>query len=147
MLCLRCSKFSKRTIEAHLVKEHVFSKDAVRGWHAHRDAMASQNQHLANCSRFQLAWERARNSMQAPPNLAADGPAPHPPMLGANFPPPGDGEDRGATASDAARFYSTPLSPEPQEEMEAEPAPPPNSRLNHRWCFSKTSLEARFSCF
>ena len=57
----------------------------------HRDAMASQNQHLANCSRFQLTWERTRNSMQAPPSLApADGPAPPPPALGANVPPPGD---------------------------------------------------------
>ena len=131
VLCLRCSKnFSKRTIEARLVKEHVFSKDAVRGWHAHRDAMASQNQHLANCSRFQLTWERTRNSMQAPPSLApADGPAPPPPVLGADVPPPGDGEGSGDAASDAARFYSglysAPPSPEIQDEMEAEPAPPP----------------------
>ena len=66
--------------------------------------------------------------MQAPPNLAlADGPALPPPVLGANVPPPGDGEDRGAAASDAARFYSTPLSLETQEEMEAEPAPPPTA--------------------
>ena len=41
VLCLRCSKsFSKRTIEAHWVKEHVFSKDVVRGWHPRRGAMA-----------------------------------------------------------------------------------------------------------
>ena len=66
--------------------------------------------------------------MQAPPNLAlADGPALPPPVLGANVPPPGDGEDSGAAASDAARFYSTPLSLETQEEMEAEPAPPPTA--------------------
>ena len=38
--------------------------------------------------------------------------------------PPGDGEDSGNAANDAARFYSTPLSPEIQDEMEAEPAPP-----------------------
>ena len=37
--------------------------------------------------------------------------------------PPGGGEDSGDAASDAARFYSTPLSPEIQDEMEAEPAP------------------------
>ena len=99
--------FSKRTIEVHLVKEHVISKDVVRGWHAHMDAMASQNQHLANWSHFQLAWERMHAS--APPNLAlADGPAPPPPVLGANVPPPGDGEDSGAAANDAARFYPTP---------------------------------------
>ena len=41
VLRLRCSKnFSKRTIEVHLVKEHIFSKDVVRGRHVHRDAMA-----------------------------------------------------------------------------------------------------------
>ena len=114
-------EFSKRTIEAHVVKVHGFSKNLVRGRRVHRDAMASQNQHFANCSRFQLAWERVHVSTQAPPNLAADGPAPPLPALGANVPPPGDGEDRGAAASDAARFYSTPV----QEEMEAEPAPPP----------------------
>ena len=39
--------------------------------------------------------------------------------------PPGDGEDSGDAASDAARLYSTPLSPETQDEMEAGPAPPP----------------------
>ena len=64
--------------------------------------------------------------MQAPPSLApVDGPALPPPVLGANVPPPGDGEDSGDAASDAARFYSTPLSPETQDEMEAERAPPP----------------------
>ena len=41
VLRLRCSKnFSKRTIEVHLVKEHVISKDVVRGWHVQRDEMA-----------------------------------------------------------------------------------------------------------
>ena len=39
--------------------------------------------------------------------------------------PPGDGEDSGDAASDAARCHSTPLSPETEDEMEAEPAPPP----------------------
>ena len=38
--------------------------------------------------------------------------------------PLGGGEDSGDAAGDAARFYSTPLSPEIQDEMEAEPAPP-----------------------
>ena len=91
------------------MSEHGFSPDVVRGWHIHRDAMASKNQHLANCSRFQLAWERTRNSMQAPLQLAlAAGPASPPPVLGASVPPPGDGE----------------ADPESQEEMEAEPAPP-----------------------
>ena len=68
----------------------------------------SQNQHLANWSRFQLARDRMHrmhSSMQAPPSLAlADGPAPPPPVLGANVPPPGDGEGSGDAASDAARF-------------------------------------------
>ena len=38
--------------------------------------------------------------------------------------PPGDGEDSGDAANDAAWLYWAPLSPETQEELEAEPAPP-----------------------
>ena len=86
VLCLRCSKnFSKRTIEARLVKEHFFFQGRGAWVAPRRDAMASQNQHLANWSRFRLVWERTRNSMQAPPSVApTDGPAPPPPVLGAN---------------------------------------------------------------
>ena len=76
--CLRCVYFfSKRTIEAHLVSEHGFSTNVLRGWHIHRGAMASKNQHLANWSRFQLAWDKMHNSEQAPLQLAlAAGPSP-----------------------------------------------------------------------
>ena len=70
----------------------------------------------------------------------ADGPAFPPPALGLNVPPPGDGEDSGDAASDAARLCSTPLSPETQDEMEAERAPPPAAgpssdgvRQRRRW--------------
>ena len=93
----------------------------MRGWHIHKDAMAFKNQRLAHWSRFQLAWDRLHNSLQAPLQLVlAAGPAVPPPVLGANVPPPGDGEDIGVAASDATRS-----NPEIQQEMEAEPAPPP----------------------
>ena len=59
-----------------------------------------------------------RKVVSSSATFLAEGPALPPPALGANVPLPGDGEDRGAAASDAAR---TPV----QEEMEAEPAPPP----------------------
>ena len=67
----------------------------ARGWHSHKDAMAAKSaRNLAYWSRFQLAWDRKHNSMQALPNLAlADGPAP---LLRSNM----------------------------REEMEARPAPP-----------------------
>ena len=39
--CNPCSKdFCKRTITDHLRNQHEASKDVVRGWHPHRDAMA-----------------------------------------------------------------------------------------------------------
>ena len=60
-----------------MVSEHGFSTNVLRGWHIHRGAMASKNQHLANWSRFQLAWDRMHNSEQAPLLLAlAAGPSP-----------------------------------------------------------------------
>ena len=64
--------------------------------------------------------------------------------------PPGDGEDSGDAPSDAARFHSTPLSPETQEEMEAEPAPPPTAGSStdgvlqrRRWKQDTTASEDR----
>ena len=99
----------------------------------------SQNQHLANWSRFRPAWDRMRNSTQA---LAlADGPAPPPPVLGANVPPPGDGEHSSAVASDAARFRLTPLNLETQEEVEAGPAPPPTAGSTTGGVFQRRHLK------
>ena len=78
----RSKDFCKRTITDHLCNQHEASKVMVRGWHIRKDATAAKRgDNFSNWSRFQLAWERKRNSMQA---LAlADGPAPPPPALGA----------------------------------------------------------------
>ena len=68
----------------------------VRGWHVRKDVTAAKRG---------LGWPRFPSLLR--------------------WPLPPDGEDSGDAASDAARFYSTPLSPETQDEMEAERAPPP----------------------
>ena len=79
----------------------------VRGWHIRKDATAAKRGHSLTCwSRFQLAWERKRNSMQA---LAlADGPALSLFLRWARPLPPGDGEDSGDAANDAAWLSSAP---------------------------------------
>ena len=110
MRCNPCSKdFCKRTITDHLRNQHEASKVMVRGWHIRKDA--------TNLSRFQLAWERKRNSMQGTGSCRW----PHSPSSCVRPLPPGDGEDSGDAANDAARFYSTPLSPETQTRWKPDP--------------------------
>ena len=116
--CNPCSKdFCKRTITDHLRNQHEASKVMMRAWHIRKDATTAKRGHsLTGWSRFR--W-RGR--------ALADGPALSLSLFlrWARPLPPGDGEDSGDAASDAARLYSTPLSPQTQDEMEAGPTPPP----------------------
>ena len=61
--------------------------------------------------------------------------------------PPGDGEDSGDAASDAARLYSTPLSPETLHEMEAERAPPPAAGPSTDGVLQRRRWKQDYSCF
>ena len=146
-VCKRCCKaFSKRCVNEQWIQEHFASKDMVRGWHIQKDASAAKNsQDFAAQSRFQGAWDRNHNSLQAPPNQGMI-PIAHVPLVPVvpplqfenvlgedqqadNVTPlvsvQDNGEDRDGADSDGTVFESGLSSFDAPEEMDTDPAPPP----------------------